>query len=318
MNELSSYSWSELLIGLLIGVISSGLIGAIFYALQRRKDEKEQRDFTILLYTLSKQGVGVEEIASRVEDKLDAIQKQPTSVAKIEEIEAKFNRLDRELHKIFRKRSRGEYIESVATYKALADAHADAAISQFEFPILGSDGLLSGDSIHNAHTALFPENYAWSGKLRDQMAQIIGDFRAGGRNIAPSLSNYIVSVLDPSEIPDKLDELVSRWNENVKHIQRDDLKSVSQELAHFHHDFLFIHPFLDGNGRIARVVLNEQATFLTGKRMRLDFDRVKYFEALHMGDQREIGPLRELIFNEVKKNIEQSNSGDSLKAAPDS
>jgi fido (protein-threonine AMPylation protein) len=307
MSEPALYSWSEFAHGLLLGLISSGLIGYFFYVLQRRKDEKEQREFTVFLYTLWKQSAGVEEITSRVEEKLDQLLRQPPSTAKIDEIEARFNQMDRKLRKVFRKRPKGEYIESVATYKALADARADAAMRQFDFALLAAEGTITVQAIRKAHEDLFPEGYAWSGKLRDQMVTIIGDFRAGGRNIAPSGSSYVVNVLSPEEIPIKLEELVARWNDTVKYIKKDDLKSVVSELAHFHHDFLFIHPFFDGNGRIARVILNEQATFLTGTRIKLEFDQTKYFEALHMGDQRIIGPLSGLIYNEIKKNIEQSH-----------
>lgn len=305
MSEPVSYSWSEFAHGLLLGLISSGLIGYFFYVLQRRKDEKEQREFTIFLYTLWKQGAGVEDITSRVEEKLDQLLRQPPATAKIDEIEARFNQMDRKLRKVFRKRPKREYIESVATYKALADARADAAMRQFDFALLAAEGTITVQAIRKAHADLFPEGYAWSGKLRDQMVAVIGYFRAGGRNIAPSGSSYIVNVLSPEEIPIKLEELVERWNDTVKHIKKDDLKSVVSELAHFHHDFLFIHPFLDGNGRIARVILNEQATFLTGTRVKLEFDQTKYIGALHMGDQRIIGPLSDLIYNEIQKNIEQ-------------
>jgi len=311
MSEPTTYSISEFLQGLVTGIISSGLIGFLFYFLQRKNDEEEQRDFTLFLYTLWKQGVGAAEISNRVENKLDALLKQTNSHEKIEQIESKFNDLDSHLRKIFRKRSKADYIESVALYKELADARADTAISQLDFEVLSPSGLLSIESIRKAHISLFPGNYPWAGKLRNKEVQIIGDFIAGGRNIAPSLSSYVVSVLDPVEIHGKLSELILRWNDIVKHIKQDNLNSISNELAHFHHDFLFIHPFLDGNGRIARVILNEQASYLVSARVRFDFEQSSYFRALHFGDQQEIKPLRTLIYDKLHKSIEQPLPADA-------
>ncbi|MDQ6698744.1 MAG: Fic family protein [Acidobacteriota bacterium] len=53
-------------------------------------------------------------------------------------------------------------------------------------------------------------------------------------------------------------------------------------LAVFHHRFLKIHPFLDGNGRVARVLSDQAADELSGTRIGPEFsaDPESYYGAL--------------------------------------
>ena len=52
-------------------------------------------------------------------------------------------------------------------------------------------------------------------------------------------------------------------------------------ITRFHRDILNIHPFLDGNGRIARFLLNQQAGELLDIKRRIVIeDRAGYYSAL--------------------------------------
>ena len=148
---------------------------------------------------------------------------------------------------------------------------------------------------------MFPEDYAWAGTLREDMVAIVGNFQAAGRMVNPSLSSYTVQLVPPEEITDRLNALIRRWNDNVIHLGQDDLRALSAELAHFHHDFLLIHPFLDGNGRIARIILNEQASFFLKADVRLRFDRQAYYQALHLSDMRELHQLIRMIEDQLQE-----------------
>lgn len=54
----------------------------------------------------------------------------------------------------------------------------------------------------------------------------------------------------PDEVPHKINELVKWFNESKSSIDPLTLAST------FHHDFVLIHPFDDGNGRTARLLMN--------------------------------------------------------------
>jgi hypothetical protein len=77
-----------------------------------------------------------------------------------------------------------------------------------------------------------------------------------------------------------------------------------EALAHAHNAFERIHPFLDGNGRIGRLLLNlvlvrlGYAPAIIYKR-----DRTKYLNALRSADTADPGPLGEMIARSVLDNL---------------
>jgi Fic family protein len=105
------------------------------------------------------------------------------------------------------------------------------------------------------------------------------------------------------------------WTE-VDHLIRDwvdlanDLRgpsgdvSTPERLARLHNRFEQIHPFLDGNGRTGRLVLN----LLLGRMgyppaIIYKRDRDKYLRAMRRADRGEDGPLAELIARSVTTNL---------------
>ena len=67
-------------------------------------------------------------------------------------------------------------------------------------------------------------------------------------------------------------------------------------LAIFHHRFLLIHPFLDGNGRTARALLMQQCLDLFGHADMSRMDRgINYHEALFAADNGNLVPLCAII-----------------------
>ena len=82
------------------------------------------------------------------------------------------------------------------------------------------------------------DNYA--GRLRRT-----GEYVRVGRHIAPP----------PEYIPDLLTELLATYHSSHNHYFLD-------SIAHFHVRFESIHPFCDGNGRIGRVLVNQQLAAL--------------------------------------------------------
>jgi fido (protein-threonine AMPylation protein) len=91
--------------------------------------------------------------------------------------------------------------------------------------------------------------------------------------------------IPPSEVPERIEELLADWEtqrENVRGASRTERLNA---IAKFHHEFLVVHPFLDGNGTIARYLLKLQLAEFCG----LDFDAsrldiVGYVVALQIAD----------------------------------
>ncbi|MCK5579671.1 MAG: Fic family protein [Candidatus Omnitrophica bacterium] len=285
--------------GFLLGVLTSLFVGYLFFAEQKRQSEKQQRELIIYLWSILGQGNDLQDKIEDVNQNIEQLKRHAKIKDGLKFYEKEFYRIDKQLQKSFKEDKKGEYVDSVLTYKRLADARADVAINEHEFMILNQNGTITIENIKHAHSKLFPSGYALAGKLRQEMVAILGNYQSRARGVNPNISSYTLNVADPSEIDTQFNSLVSKWNDNIKYIIDYDKKGISDELANFHHAFLLIHPFLDGNGRISRVILNEQASFLIHKKIKFKFDRVRYYDALHKADQGMVSFVSELIFNQL-------------------
>lgn len=117
-----------------------------------------------------------------------------------------------------------------------------------------------------------------------------------------------------SKIPELVKTLCGDLEERLKHLpQQEDqekyLAQVIELLAWFQHRFVWIHPFKDYNGRIARLLTNLIALNLglpilsikaeTGK------DRTNYVKAMIEADNNDYSELERLIANALKENLEK-------------
>lgn len=103
--------------------------------------------------------------------------------------------------------------------------------------------------------------------------------------------------LSPEEVETAIEELLADWRAEYSDLIGADQDVVVSALARFHHRFLSIHPFLDGNGRIARALLQQQAAELMDKWLAATFreEAPEYFATLSAADQGDIEPLERLI-----------------------
>lgn len=95
----------------------------------------------------------------------------------------------------------------------------------------------------------------------------------------------------------ELDALLSGWRKSYPKLLGAERDAVIEEISKFHYDFLRIHPFLDGNGRIARALLRQQVKELLGKELYAVFsdDPKAYYKCLESANTGNLKPLTALI-----------------------
>ncbi len=104
----------------------------------------------------------------------------------------------------------------------------------------------------------------------------------------------------PEDVPVLMSELVGWYNE----ARRNEKIHPSVLAAFFHHRFVAIHPFDDGNGRIARILMNlilMQKSYPPAV-VKLK-ERTDYYAALGQADKNEYVPLMEFIAAEVSSSL---------------
>lgn len=98
--------------------------------------------------------------------------------------------------------------------------------------------------------------------------------------------------------------MVTDWIGEVQALGREGKGIEPEALAKVHVRFEQIHPFLDGNGRTGRLVLNLLLVRL-GYPPAIIFkgDRRRYLAALESADQGDYGPLGELLARAILDNL---------------
>jgi Fic family protein len=122
-----------------------------------------------------------------------------------------------------------------------------------------------------------------------------GRFRTGRVQITGA--NFIPP--NPLKVPDLLDELLEWVRCNPQNLDPVSLAAV------FHHRFVWIHPFFDGNGRTGRLAMN---MILMGLGyppvIILRTDRNKYYRALNDANQGKFEKLLLLFFQGAERSLE--------------
>lgn len=104
----------------------------------------------------------------------------------------------------------------------------------------------------------------------------------------------------PSTIPSRLDNIIEAYNNNkLEH-------GVIYAVSRFHADFEEIHPFIDGNGRTGRLIMNLEL-LKAGYPITIieKDDRPIYYESLETAQtgERNIEPLMTFIEQSINKTI---------------
>lgn len=101
------------------------------------------------------------------------------------------------------------------------------------------------------------------------------------------------------KVPDMVTSLLEMLQQNPE--QEDDIVLATR----FHHKFVWIHPFFDGNGRTARLMTN---LFLMKKgyppAVLLKNDRKKYYDALNKANKGDLTKLTLLMAQAVERSLD--------------
>jgi fido (protein-threonine AMPylation protein) len=98
------------------------------------------------------------------------------------------------------------------------------------------------------------------------------------------------------EVAEELKKLCQDWSANFVTVARTSVDERLAKIAAFHSKFLVIHPFMDGNGRVARGLLMQQCLDFFGRAdMSLMDKGAGYYRALAEADAGRLGPLTALL-----------------------
>lgn len=125
----------------------------------------------------------------------------------------------------------------------------------------------SEETIKGLHFLAFGKVHPWAGKFREPGQEV-----QAGKLIC-------------SDAKDIVKELGTLRREMLGNPLTSSRKYLSEVISFYHASFLEIHPFLDGNGRLARVILDHQCKKLLGHPLTLKFSRAEYVEALERAQQ---------------------------------
>ncbi len=130
------------------------------------------------------------------------------------------------------------------------------------------------------------------------MDKIDKEFAGRLRNAGVRISG--VQFLPPNarKVPDLLEELID-WVTKSQDIHPLVLAAI------FHHRFVYIHPFFDGNGRTVRLLFNlllMKEGYPPG--IILASDRKRYYKALNDADQRSLDKLLELTIQAITRSTD--------------
>ena len=117
-----------------------------------------------------------------------------------------------------------------------------------------------------------------------------GQVRVAGATFTPPPAQKIQTMIN---------ELLQTVSQNP-----DELRPI-ELAAFFHHKFVYIHPFIDGNGRTARLLMNV-ILMRNGYpfTVLLKVDRPKYLRALSEADNRNLTPFANFTANSVERSLD--------------
>jgi fido (protein-threonine AMPylation protein) len=257
---------------LFIVLIISWVVGVTVYIAQKKINEAKQREnFLVLYYEFKKS------------DKKNILAEDITKTQK--ELTIEFKKLQKNITKSLLNNDLDKAISLANKYSEIVNAIAKKKENKLTSDLQTEN--LTLNKLLKLHCSLFPENYELAGKIRKVSVCIEGEKFKQPRLLPPPADK--VSYL--------LKNILLWWRDKSKKLQNSTKEEKIDAIVQFHHQFLVIHPFLDGNGRIARLLLGLQLKEQFQKDIKVDFPKKEYYKALSCADKKDRTQLNRLITN---------------------
>ncbi|NBA87417.1 Fic family protein [Emticicia sp. CRIBPO] len=164
------------------------------------------------------------------------------------------------------------------------EAHNHDKAIDYLYTLIDRNYELRGIDILNLHGLVLRSiEDDFAGRIRN------GGVRINGANFVPPNAQKVSGLLD---------ELIDYVNRNPDHLNDIELATI------FHHKFVWIHPFFDGNGRTVRLAMN---LLLMRKgfppAIILKTDRKKYYEALNQANNGKYYKLALLMTQALERTL---------------
>lgn len=127
---------------------------------------------------------------------------------------------------------------------------------------------------------------------------LIGTLRTLSVSVGPADgSNTPYTPPAPEDLPRLIGGWCERWRSNYSLLLAQDADFRLSEIIKSYYEFLKIHPFTDGNGRMARLILDQMLRELLDKPLPQSFadTRMEHQDALQSADNGDLTPLLQLL-----------------------
>lgn len=283
------------------GLFGGYVTSSYFHNKQKTESKVFENKITSTLAKIYKVATQNRDNNWQLTKKITSLEEEVEPISDLVEIKDKLEEVLTQLKQSSVNKTEDLPTDLVLKYKVLGDKWSELVASQLNLQILNDEGKVTIERLLSVHGSIFPEKYPWAGKIRDQHVYVIDRFGTTARIVDFSAAETKIETIAPEEILSNLHKLLSYWNSNVVNLSNLPARSKVDEVAHFHHEFEIIHPFIDGNGRIGRMILEEQLSFLFKQHLTFRPNRDEYYRALRMLNMGEISTLRELVEEELGK-----------------
>lgn len=170
-------------------------------------------------------------------------------------------------------------------------------------PFLDKNGRISIESLLENHRALFKSQMLKAGELRtdDVFIKCYKQNDIEGGTTLVSSKESITNLMPPEEVHLTLSDLLKDWNKKVSKVKNYEIKDKVEFVSRFHIYFEMIHPFVDGNGRIGRSLIEEQLSYLFSQHISFSPEIKLYLRSIELGVKGDESELRKLIYEEVNR-----------------
>jgi Fic family protein len=237
----------ELVVAFGVGLLASGCVGLVIYLRQRHEAKEQEARMMRLLMEIGK---SVQNGRSAIEGSradLSALARDVTEMrshisAAVDQGEAR------------------EALNFAAQYADAAENQADRSLTVVLNHLSSTDSL-TASAVLALHAKMYPKGHPGAGHLRSVQTWI------GPPGSTPKTASYVPP--EPSRVSPLLDALFARWNSSYPRLKIAPDTEKWAAIAEFYHEFVRIHPFLDGNGRTAWLLFAAQVRDLIGAKVAL-------------------------------------------------